>query len=392
MSADDPFDSAPCGLLVTEDSGLIARVNQTLCTWLQRPAESMVRAQRFQDMLTMGCRIFHQTHWMPLLQMQGSVAEVQLELKLPDGSVLPVLANAIRDPAGTKTEIALFITHDRRKYEQELLLARRRAEEALENERRAQTTLAELLRKQEAEAKARAQLAEQLIGIVSHDLRTPLNAIVLGASLLGANEVSAAQKRTVTRITSAANRATRLIADLLDFTQARVGGGLRVNDGPLDLHAVVAECVEELRLAWPGRMIEHTTVGVGCGRGDADRVAQVVTNLVTNALTYGTPNQPVTVESASLDQALRLRVHNRGEPIPEALRPQIFEPLRRGEQQVKLGSRSVGLGLYIVQQIALAHGGHVDLSSSAEAGTAFSVTFPHSGGQGHAPREQPTRG
>jgi phosphoserine phosphatase RsbU/P len=363
----DPFETAPCGLLTTQESGTITRVNATLLGWLQRSAEQLVGVHRFQDLLTMGCKIFHQTHWMPLLQMQGSVAEVQLELMLPNGGMLPVLANAVRDPETKQIEIALFVTHDRRKYEQELLRARRRAEEALENERRAQTALAN-------ELKARAVLAEQLVGIVSHDLRTPLNAIVLGSSLLAASETP--QPRTIARIASAANRATRLIADLLDFTQARVGGGLRVTAAELDLHAVVADCVEELRLAWPGRMIEHVTVGSGRGRGDADRVAQVVTNLATNALTYGTTNEPITLESRSAERALQLRVHNWGTPIPDALRPVIFEPLRRGEQQVKLGSRSVGLGLYIVHQIALAHGGSVDVSSNADEGTWFVLTLP----------------
>jgi sigma-B regulation protein RsbU (phosphoserine phosphatase) len=377
MSAHDPFDRAPCGLLLTEESGLITRVNQTLCLWLNYEADALVGRMRFQDLLTMGGRIFHQTHWMPLLQMQGSVAEVQLELKRSEGQPVPMLANAVRnleqEPA--TIEIALFVTHDRRKYEQELLRARRHAEQLLESERRAQGVVEALLRSQEAEAQQRAVLAEQLIGIVSHDLRSPLNAIVLGASLLGASGMTPAQARTVGRIASSANRATRLIADLLDFTQARIGGGLRVSPTELNLDALVAETVEELRLAWPGRMIEHVPRAEGTGLGDADRVAQVVTNLTSNALTYGSPERPVTITTHGRDATLELTVHNWGTPIPEALIPVIFEPLRRGEQQVRLGSRSVGLGLYIVRQIARAHGGDVTVDSTAEAGTTFRMRF-----------------
>jgi phosphoserine phosphatase RsbU/P len=365
----DPYESAPCGLLVSDEGGPITRVNATICNWLQRRPEQLVGVCRFEDLLTMGGKIFHETHWMPLLQLQGSVDEVQLELVLPSGSLLPVLTNAVRNGEEKTIEVAVFVTHDRRKYERELLYARRRAEEALENERCAQRALAEA-------ARARDQLAEQLIGIVSHDLRTPLSAIELGAHVLASKETSHVQARTIEHIGSAARRAKRLIGDLLDFTQARVGGGLRVDPEPLDLHAVVADSTAELRLAWPGRMIEHVATGTGKGLADPDRIAQVVTNLAVNALTYGRPAEPVTIESRGNGDALQVRVHNWGMPIPDSLRPVIFEPLRRGEQQVKLGSRSVGLGLYIVQQIALAHGGTVELNSSAEEGTWFTVTFP----------------
>jgi signal transduction histidine kinase len=238
---------------------------------------------------------------------------------------------------------------------------RRRAEEAL--------------REQEAEAQQRAVLAEQLIGIVSHDLRNPLNAVMLGAELLGDSDLGE-NAQVVRRITSSAARANRLIGDLLDFTQARLSGGLRVARRPLDLHAVIADCLEEVKMAWPGRAIEHRRTGSGEGRGDPDRLAQVVTNLVNNALVYGTPTEPVTVTSTITETSLELHVHNTGAPIPDDLRPHMFEPLRRGQHQAKLGSRSVGLGLYIVREIAAAHGGSIALRSTADAGTTFALTVP----------------
>jgi phosphoserine phosphatase RsbU/P len=499
------YDSAPCGLLSTLENGSIQRVNGTLCGWLGMSPVELVGHKRLQDLLTMGCKIFHQTHWMPLLQIQGSVSEVQLELVHRDGRSFPVLVNAVKRTRRGVAEhdIALFIASDRRKYERELLSARKRAEELLASDRAAQAALnsarvrlrlaldsahllvwevdiatgerhyeaavsrlvhalddapvsAELylacihpddrereraafedafapggqgrynveyrlighdgrervvsssgraifddlgkvagfsgvlqdvtawrraeraLREQEQQASARAILAEQLVGIVSHDLRTPLNAVTLGASMLSASELGATQMRTVTRIISAANRASRLIADLLDFTQGRLGGGLRVQRRGIDLHALVADSVEELKLAAPGRMIEHCRAGEGTRYADPDRLAQIVTNLATNALTYGAADRPITIRSAVADHALSIEVHNYGSPIPAELLPHIFEPLRRGEQQVKLGSRSVGLGLYIVQEIAIAHGGHVTVQSTRESGTSFLVTMPSS--------------
>jgi signal transduction histidine kinase len=234
----------------------------------------------------------------------------------------------------------------------------------------------EALREQERGAQQRAVLAEQLIGIVSHDLRTPLNAISLGASILLSTSIQPTQARTVQRISSAVQRADRLIVDLLDFTQARLGGGIRVLRSELDLHSVVADTMDELKLAWPGRMMEHRREGPGKGFADPDRLSQVVTNLASNALTYGRPDNPVIIASRVADDELVIEVHNDGTPIPSELLPYIFEPLRRGEQQVKLGSRSVGLGLYIVQQIAAAHGGEVSVQSTPEEGTTFSVHLP----------------
>ncbi len=320
-----------------------------------------------QDLLSVGSKIFHQTHWLPLLQMQGSVAEVQLEFLHPSGQVMPALVNAV--VRGERHDLAVFVAADRRKYERELLEARRRAEALLESERAAQTSMAEMLSE-------RAVLAEQLVGIVSHDLRTPLSVVSMGAQMLAASEPKADQDRILTRMISATKRATRLIGDLLDFTQSRLGGGLRVTRGPADIHLVVAEAIEELQVAWSDRLIEHHRSGPGATQLDADRMAQVVINLVTNALTYGAPDRVLTVLTEVRDDSVTITVHNWGVPIPPVLVPHIFEPLRRGENQVKLGSRSVGLGLYIVSQIAMAHGGSVAVESSADKGTSFVVTVP----------------
>jgi sigma-B regulation protein RsbU (phosphoserine phosphatase) len=377
-AATELYERAPCGLLTTIANGTVQHINQTFCSWLGMSADAIVGQKKFQDLLTVGGRIFHQTHWLPLLQVQGSVAEVQLELVHRDGHSLPALVNAVRrtNDGIVYHDIAVFIASDRKSYERELLKARKRAEELLDSERRAQDALADVLREKEREAQERAVLAEQLIGIVSHDLRTPLSAILLGAHVLGASDLVATQTRTLNRISAAGNRATRLIEDLLDFTQARLGGGLRISPQAFDIHAVVSDCVEELKLAWSGRIIDHAVTGEGTAIGDADRLAQVVTNLASNALTYGTPGQAVVITSAITSHDMTILVHNVGAPIPPDLLPHLFEPLRRGDHQVRLGLRSVGLGLYIVQQIVNAHGGHITVRSTEAEGTTFTVNMP----------------
>jgi sigma-B regulation protein RsbU (phosphoserine phosphatase) len=375
---EDDFDRAACGLALLDESGRFVRVNATLCDWLGYPRAEL-QARCFQELMTMGSKLFHQTHWMPLLQLQRSVAEVQLELLTQAGRVLPVLVNAVqrKDAQGAvRIDLALFVTTDRRKYERELLLARRRAEELLAETHEAQKARAEAELSLRADAEQRAMIAEQLMGIVSHDLRNPLHAVLLGTQMLASSDIAGSSQRIVRRIGAAAQRATRLVADILDFTRARLGGGLSAERKHIDLHGLVEDCLEEVRLAWPGRVVAHEQRGDQTSFVDPDRIAQVVSNLVNNALSYGTPNEPVTVTSTTSTESVELRVHNKGPAIPEAMQAQIFEPMQRGTE-VGNTARSIGLGLYIVREIIRTHGGAVALRSSADEGTTFIVTLPN---------------
>lgn len=357
------LDAAPCGHLQTADDGMILRVNRTFATWIGRAPEELVQQKRFDELLTMGGRIFHQTHWLPLLRMQGSVSEVKLEVLHADGSKLPMVLNAVRHEVDGKIrhELAAFIARDRDRYERELVNARKRLEDLVAE--------AQLLH---AEAKDRALFAEQMIGIVSHDLRNPLSTVTMGASML-ADSVPEAQKKVVARIQAAAGRAADLISELLDFTAARVGKGIAVGPTAIDLHACVGEALEELRLAYPQRALVHLREGEGASVADGNRVAQVLGNLVSNAIAYGDREQPITVTTRGGAQPT-LRVHNGGAPIPVAVQSYLFEPMARGSTAGSK-ARSVGLGLYIVREIARAHGGSASVVSTAEAGTTFTVTF-----------------
>jgi sigma-B regulation protein RsbU (phosphoserine phosphatase) len=354
------LDQAACGLLQTSADGTLLRVNRTFCRWIGRGADELVGRRRFEDLLTIGGRIFHQTHWSPLLRMQGTVSEVKLELVHCDGTLVPMVVNAIRREhrGAIVHDVAAFVARDRDKYEHELIEARKEA-----------TRL-------HAVAKDRASFAEQMIGIVSHDLRNPVTAIVMATELLGQDELSPMQQELATGILRAAERANRLIRDLLDFTQARVGAGLSCDPAACDLHEVVGEAVGELRLAYPGRILRHVCTGDGRCSADASRLAQLVGNLVSNAMSHGRAETPVTVTTDGVrGDALRLAVHNEGAAIPAALLPSLFEPMTRGNQKTS-GGRSVGLGLFIVREIAKAHGGAVAVRSSEPEGTTFTVTLP----------------
>ncbi|MET0383594.1 MAG: PAS domain-containing sensor histidine kinase [Burkholderiaceae bacterium] len=382
-AAELAYQQAACGLLTTDPQGRILRVNATLCGWLGFDERELL-ASRLQNLLTMGSRIFHQTHWAPLLEIQGSIAEVKFEMRRKDGKPVPVILNAVRRTLGGERhdDVAVFIVVDRHKYEQELVRARGVAEQLLQKNTEAQAALgdaqAQLFEesaRQRAAAEDRALFAEQMMGIVSHDLRNPLSVVSLSGHVIGRGPLDDRQRDALARIRTATARADRLIADLLDFTQARLGGGLSVKRRPLALHAFVEDLVTELRIAYPKRALVHVSEGEGAGDADADRLSQLLGNLVANAITYGDPETEVRVTSRVLPRFFELSVRNGGEPIPASVLATLFEPMVRGPGVQAVG-RSIGLGLYIVREIARAHGGDVAATSTAADGTTFVVSLP----------------
>ena len=232
-------------------------------------------------------------------------------------------------------------------------------------------------KRRETEAQRRAEFEKQLIGIVSHDLRNPINAILLSAqTLLRRDELSDHATRNALRIVSSAERATRLIRDLLDFTQARLGSGIPIRRAPMNFHEAIWQALEEVQTAFPERGVLFERDGDGQGHWDGERLQQVVQNLVTNALRYSPPETSVRVRSHADGVTAVLRVHNEGPPIPEELLPRLFQAMQRGALDPDFTSRSVGLGLFIVQQVVRAHGGQVDVRSTADEGTTFTVRLP----------------
>ena len=214
---------------------------------------------------------------------------------------------------------------------------------------------------------------DQFVGILSHDLRNPLAAITAGAALLAhAAEDDHRQARVAARILNSAQRMERLIADLLDLTRTRLGGVIPLKAVNTDLQSVCEEVVLEAQASYPDAVVHLESRGDVTGKWDADRLAQVVSNLVVNAIEHG-GKTPVTLVASEAGERVRLAVHNDGDPIPAQAQAQIFEPLARGTSE---GMHNLGLGLFIARAIAVAHGGEIGLSSTAESGTTFEVTLP----------------
>jgi PAS domain S-box-containing protein len=229
----------------------------------------------------------------------------------------------------------------------------------------------------EQEAQRRAEFEQHLIGIVSHDLRNPINAISIAAGLvLKADNLDEAQRRSVRRILSSAERANRMLRDLLDFTRARLGGSIPVEPRPTNLHELTRQVVDEVQVTHSDRRLVLEQSGDGQGEWDGDRLAQLITNLVNNALTYSEEHCAVRVRTRGRRDTVVLAVHNMGTPIPAEVLPRLFQPLERGETKDARASHSIGLGLFIVKHIVEAHGGRISVHSTAANGTTFTVRLP----------------
>ncbi|HSV84331.1 MAG TPA: PAS domain-containing sensor histidine kinase [Ramlibacter sp.] len=385
-SAEDLYDAAPCGHLLLAPSGQILQVNATFCRWLGHDAADLCGKASLHELFTSGGRIFFYTHLQPLLRMQGSVTEVKLEVRRKDGTLLPMLFNVVeREWKGKRLwHAAAFIAEDRHKYERELVLQRQRAEELTEQHAAGQQEL--LIAR--AQAEDRALFAEQLVGMVSHDIRNPLSVIHMSVALLERKVPPEQQKVVLGRMGRAVARVQHLIGDLLDFTQARLGSGLRVAPATIDLQQTVRDAVSELRVAFSGAPLEYAHSGATQVWADPDRIAQALGNLVANAATHGSPGRPITVRTEVGKETATISVHNYGAPIPPAVLPSLFEPMVRGSSG-PAASKGVGLGLYIVREIARAHGGSVHARSRDPEGTTFVVTLPIVAPANDAPHAPP---
>ena len=229
--------------------------------------------------------------------------------------------------------------------------------------------------------RAVAEFREMFIGVVGHDLRNPLGSIVMSAGvLLERGRLDERDAEAVARIIRSSQRMTRMISQLLDLTQARLGGGLLIERKPTDLREVFRNVVEQFEAA-----ILPEVEGDVTGNWDQDRLGQVLSNLVRNAIEYATPGTAVIVKASADGADIVVEVINQGDAIPADVLPVIFEPFRRERQHEKSATGNLGLGLYIARQIVLSHGGTLD-AHSADGTTTFVMRLPRGdeGGAGGA--------
>ncbi|WP_426135030.1 ATP-binding protein [Pseudomonas sp. PWP3-1b2] len=225
------------------------------------------------------------------------------------------------------------------------------------------------------------------LGILGHDLRTPLSAILMGADvLLRTDDLNVRTTKIASRIYASVKRASRIVGDLLDFTRSQLGRGIPVNRTLIDMAPVFDRIVDESRAVYPEANIVADRAERAVGEFDEARLEQVFSNLISNAVQHGAGRSPVKVTLEACDHSLSFSVHNMGKAIPEDVLPFIFNPMGRYSPQSSEDNgpyASLGLGLFIVDQIVNAHEGYINVSSDPEAGTSFNVAIPLSSTSAH---------
>jgi PAS domain S-box-containing protein len=357
-SAEDLYEHAPCGYLSTLPDGTMVRVNHTFVEWTGLSREALLAGKKIQTLLTVGSRIYYETHYAPLLRMQGVVNEVALEVVRGDGQILPVLVNSRqrRDADGTPlfNRITLFDSTDRRRYERELLLARRKAERV---------------------AKDKADL----LAMLSHDIRNPLNAVMGVVQLLDRSELAEPQRRFVRLLKSSSENMLNLLNHVLELSKAE-SSSFALVETPFSLHALVDDVLSTFDAAAraKGVMIRSSIAATvpPAVSGDPVAIRQILSNLVGNAVKFTSAGSvTVTVETkqvATDGVTLAFAVSDTGIGIARDVIDRIFNEFTQATYETAVRFGGSGLGLTITRRLLELHGSSVQVESSPGKGSTFS--------------------
>ena len=222
---------------------------------------------------------------------------------------------------------------------------------------------------------------DMFLAVLGHDLRSPLSGIAMSAMLLATPDLAdAARQQAAVRIKRASRDMNRLITDLLEYTRTRLGAGIPIERVACDLGPVCEASLEDIRAGNPEQQFVEQMSGDLIVSADAARIQQALSNLLSNAVQHGHRQSPVTLAAEGDADAVTFRISNFGDPIPADALQVIFEPLVQApsasSETHDRSKTSLGLGLFIVREIVLAHGGTIAVESSAEVGTVFTIRLP----------------
>ena len=362
--AETLFQHAACGLLLCASDGLILKANATFCGWLGHAEYEQVGEKKLQDLLSIGGRVFHQTHWRPLMQMQGSVSELLLDVRQRQGDKLPMLFNAVRrEHAGVQyDEIAVFVATDRRKYEQHLQLARSDAS-ALN-----------------AKLAAADRRKDEFLATLAHELRNPLAPMRNVLEVLNLAQLDDPQLNWAREVLGRqVSHMTHLVDDLMEVS--------RITQGRLQLRRQSVELAPVLEMA----LHSVQTIASQAGHrihvqqpsdpvwldADATRLSQIVANLLTNAVKYTPPQGQIWLPVAPLAADVLITVRDSGIGIaPEHLLT-VFDMFSQLEPALSRAQGGLGIGLSLVRGLAELHGGSVCARSAGVGqGSEFELRLP----------------
>jgi PAS domain S-box-containing protein len=350
------LDTAPCGFLSFDDDGTILAINTTLLELLGHDRGEL-HGRHVESILPVASRIFHQTHFFPLLKLHGRVEEIYLSLRAKSGEDFPVLVGAVRRQRDGLfvNDCILMHIRQRNQYEDEILQAKRVAEEA---------TLAK----------------DEFLAVVSHELRTPLTAILGWARLMKSGELDeeivAGALDTIERN---AESQSQLIEDLLDFSRI-ISGKIRLDVGRIEPNALVEAAINVVRPAADARGIRLQSIldpRAGPVSGDPERIQQVLWNLMSNAIKFTPKGGRVQIRLERVNSSVEITVSDTGQGISAEFLPYVFERFRQADNTTTRQHSGLGLGLAITRHIVELHGGTIRAVSPGEGeGSSFIVRLP----------------
>ena len=359
-SAVELYENAPAGYLTTLADGTIVRVNQTFVRWTAYAKADLVGVRRVQDLLTVAGRIYFETHLAPLMRMQGEVSEVALDVRCAQGEVLPVLMNAVLRGASSEApdgyRMTFFNATERRRYERELLDARRRAEEA-------------------------ARVKSDLLAMLGHDIRTPLSAIMNVVRLLETTGPAEQQRSLIDILARSSQNLLELINAILEYSRLEAGR-LPVEEKPFSLRTMlhqIAACFTT-RAAEKGVAFEVAAADdvPDALVGDSVKIAEVLMNLAGNALKFTESGSVrINVERRECDATranLKFAVSDSGIGIEHDRLPFIFEEFTQADSDIGLKYGGAGLGLAISRKLLALFGAQMAVTSRPGSGSTFSFT------------------
>ncbi|MCJ8163932.1 response regulator [Pontibacter sp. E15-1] len=356
-SAEDLYENAPCGYLSTLPNGLIVKANKTFLKWMGYAAEELLYQKKFQDLLPIGGRMYYETHYAPLLRMQGFVTEINFDLRRKKRQLLPVLVNTtqLKDenskPILNRTTV--FNITDRKGYEKELLRAKKQAEEA-------------------------TRIKAEFLSTVSHEIRTPMNAIISIANLLLETNYTQEQSQYLSTLKASSENLLHLINDILDFSKLE-SGKVALAEREVDLKELVTSLLHGVRIAaqdkglalklaidkdMPPRVL-----------GDPVKIGQVLTNLLGNAVKFterGSVSLELELEELTDKEAvISFCVEDTGIGIPKDKLEKVFEEFAQADYDINLRYGGTGLGLSISRKLLALYGSKLTVKSQEGQGSTF---------------------